>query len=269
MQLNKLFRSLLISALSLGLFFSGPVLAEAPADLDPKEETCSSKDEIAASFGPYMRDLQKAIKQEWKPPRGKESEKLIATFSVSKEGELRNLKLTQESDTEEANLAALEAIENASPFAPLPEGFDKEEVDIEFTFDYNVFKKKQQNSAISNALQKVNFKPYMKKLQKIIKKEWHPPRGTESSVIVTTFTVHNDGSVDHLNIKEEAPLLAANHAALEAIKAAAPLPPLPKDFKGDSVDIEFSFDYNVFYRDENGEKIEVGSTESFRPVPSK
>ena len=33
---------------------------------------------------------------------------------------------------------------------------------------------------------------------------------------------------------------------LDAVKLTAPFRPLPPDFRGDNVDIQFTFDYNVF-----------------------
>ncbi len=39
--------------------------------------------------------------------------------------------------------------------------------------------------------------------------------------------------------------LKTDKAALEAVKLASPFRPLPADFKGESVDVQFIFDYNV------------------------
>ena len=36
-----------------------------------------------------------------------------------------------------------------------------------------------------------------------------------------------------------------DEAALKALELTAPFEPLPKEFKGKSVDIQFTFDYNV------------------------
>ena len=89
-------------------------------------------------FGPYMNELQRRIKQAWRPPRGNESKRVIVTFKINKEGELSNLLIKKSSDFQPSDQAALLAIQNAAPFARLPEGAPNS-VDIEFTFDYNVF----------------------------------------------------------------------------------------------------------------------------------
>ena len=89
-------------------------------------------------FGPYMNELQRRIKRGWRPPRGNESKRVIVTFKINKVGELSNLLLKKGSGFEPADKAALLAVQSAAPFTRLPEGAPTA-VDIEFTFDYNVF----------------------------------------------------------------------------------------------------------------------------------
>lgn len=89
-------------------------------------------------FGPYMEELQRRIKRSWKPPRGNESKRVIVTFMISKAGALSDLNLKVTSGFELADRAALLAVQTAAPFSRLPEGAPPS-VDIEFTFDYNVF----------------------------------------------------------------------------------------------------------------------------------
>jgi len=89
-------------------------------------------------FGPYMNDLQRRIKRAWRPPRGNESKRVIVTFRVGVNGELSNLAIKVGSGFEPSDKAALLAVQAAAPFNRLPEGAPPG-VDIEFTFDYNVF----------------------------------------------------------------------------------------------------------------------------------
>jgi TonB family protein len=89
-------------------------------------------------FGPYMADLQRRIKRAWFPPKGNESKRVVVIFKVHRGGELSNLRLDHSSGVAIADQAALKAVENAAPFRPLPAGAS-DDVDIQFTFDYNVF----------------------------------------------------------------------------------------------------------------------------------
>ncbi len=89
-------------------------------------------------FGPYMADLQRRIKRSWFPPKGQESKRVVVVFKIHGGGELSHLRLEHSSGMSIADQAALKAVENAAPFRPLPNGAP-EDVDIQFTFDYNVF----------------------------------------------------------------------------------------------------------------------------------
>jgi TonB family protein len=89
-------------------------------------------------FGPYMADLQRRIKKHWFPPKGNESKKVVVVFKVHSGGELSALRLDRSSGVAIADNAALKAVEDAAPFRPLPAGAP-DSVDIQFTFDYNVF----------------------------------------------------------------------------------------------------------------------------------
>ncbi len=89
-------------------------------------------------FGPYMADLQRRIKRAWFPPKGQESRRVVVIFKIHSDGSLSHLRLDHTSGMAIADNAALKAVENAAPFRPLPAGAPTD-VDIQFTFDYNVF----------------------------------------------------------------------------------------------------------------------------------
>ena len=90
-------------------------------------------------FGPYMADLQRKIKSAWYPPKGNESKSIQVIFKVHSDGSMSDLRLSKASGMKLADDAALKAISNAAPFRKLPDG-SPPDVDIQFTFDYNVFK---------------------------------------------------------------------------------------------------------------------------------
>jgi len=96
-------------------------------------------DAEAVNFGPYMAELQRRIKRAWFPPHDLMTKRVTVRFNISSNGELSNLKLSRSCGSALADNAALKAVANAAPFPSLPKG-SPNEVDIEFTFDYNVFK---------------------------------------------------------------------------------------------------------------------------------
>ena len=97
-------------------------------------------DAIAApDFGPYMRDLQRRIKMNWDPPKGNESKRVVLLFKIARDGRLLSCTVSKSSGLPEADKAAINAVHLTAPFKPLPANFQGQSVDIQFTFDYNVF----------------------------------------------------------------------------------------------------------------------------------
>lgn len=90
-------------------------------------------------FGPYMRELQRRIKMNWDPPKGNESKRVVLLFKIAKDGRLLSCRVFKSSGLQNADAAALNAVKLAAPFRPLPAEFKGQNIDIQFTFDYNVF----------------------------------------------------------------------------------------------------------------------------------
>ena len=92
-----------------------------------------------ADFGPYMRELQRRIKMNWEPPKGNESKRVVLLFKIARDGRLISHKVYKSSGLPAADRAAMQAVELTAPFKPLPPEYKGDSVDIQFTFDYNVF----------------------------------------------------------------------------------------------------------------------------------
>lgn len=90
-------------------------------------------------FGPYMQELQRRIKLNWNPPKGNESRRIIVLFKIAKSGRMLSCRVIKSSGLLAADQAALRAVELTAPFKPLPVEFKGESIDIQFTFDYNIF----------------------------------------------------------------------------------------------------------------------------------
>lgn len=90
-------------------------------------------------FGPYMRELQRRIKMNWDPPKGNESKRVVLLFKIAKDGRLLSCSVFKSSGLPSADKAAINAVQATAPFRPLPAEFRGSSIDIQFTFDYNVF----------------------------------------------------------------------------------------------------------------------------------
>lgn len=96
-----------------------------------------------------------------------------------------------------------------------------------------------------DAIKQPNWGPYMRDLEQRIKRNWSPPKGDTSKRVIITFTIGRDGRLLSRQVTKSSGSPLADRAALSAIELTAPFRPLPPEFKGTSVPIEFTFDYNV------------------------
>lgn len=92
---------------------------------------------------------------------------------------------------------------------------------------------------------KVDFKPYMTEIERRIKSNWHPPRAGKTRKTTAVFRVLRNGTMENPRIDSESGTAETDAAALAALNASAPFPPLPKGSPR-HVDISFNFDYNVY-----------------------
>lgn len=108
-------------------------------DASQTEQKKASVEE-EADWAPYMRELQRRIKNNWKPPRDPYvSNSVVLMFKISKDGRLLSNSIHKSSGSEKYDKAAVDALIAAAPFRPLPSEYKKESVEIQFTFDYRVF----------------------------------------------------------------------------------------------------------------------------------
>lgn len=129
---------LFLLSCSLSSYATNPTVAPSKDQLNKEKTTQTAKAEADVDFGPYMADMQRRIKRAWFPPRGQESRRVKVAFKIDSTGNLSKIRLEVPSGFEAADKAAIQAVENAAPLRPLPVGAPSI-VDIEFTFDYNVF----------------------------------------------------------------------------------------------------------------------------------
>lgn len=94
-------------------------------------------------FNAYMRDMQRRIKLNWDPPKQEVSKSVTLLYTINKDGSLKKYKVLKSSGDKYLDNAAIKALKDTSPFRPLPKEFEGESVDVQFTFDYNVWEKKQ------------------------------------------------------------------------------------------------------------------------------
>lgn len=96
-----------------------------------------------------------------------------------------------------------------------------------------------------DAIRQPNWGPYMRDLEARIKRNWNPPKGDQSKRVVLLFKIGRDGRLLSIQTVKSSGQPLSDTAAKTAVELTAPFKPLPPEFKGSSIDIEFTFDYNV------------------------
>lgn len=120
------------------------------------------------------------------------------------------------------------------------------EIDCKARLQSSGLKEVDENIYITQDGLILNFNPYMRRMERKIKRAWAPPFSIDSYKIVVIFTLEQTGKVSNLSIKESNAEAFQERAALKAIRKAAPFGRFPKvndSFK--SAEVNFTFDYSL------------------------
>ncbi len=98
--------------------------------------------------------------------------------------------------------------------------------------------------------QGVDFKPYLIRILATVRRNWmsiipESARLGRRGRVVLQFIVSKDGSVPKLVIALPSGADALDRAAVAGVSASTPFPPLPTEFKGREVRLQFAFTYNM------------------------
>lgn len=77
---------------------------------------------------------------------------------------------------------------------------------------------------------------YLDRLLSLIDAQWQRPNMGEVQAVIH-FTIERDGSISDLRVAESSGYNSFDYAALRAVQNAAPFPPLPRGYRGDSLGV--------------------------------
>ncbi|MBK9280909.1 MAG: TonB family protein [Candidatus Obscuribacter sp.] len=90
------------------------------------------------------------------------------------------------------------------------------------------------------AEEKVNFGPFMDRVQKLMKSGWHPPRKDRRLRTMVSFDVHKNGRISGIKLGKASGDADADRVAMAVVRSVR-LPPLPAG--SPEVTIDFVFEY--------------------------
>lgn len=88
-------------------------------------------------WGPYMATVNRQVDQQWQRLNMSVTRRAKVRFRIDRQGQLSNVELLQPSGDPLADQAAIQAIWDAAPFAPLPQSAPEEILIVNFTFTYH------------------------------------------------------------------------------------------------------------------------------------
>ena len=99
--------------------------------------------------------------------------------------------------------------------------------------------------------QGVDFRPYLLQILATVRRNWvavipeSARLGMSRGRVAIQFAIGRDGSVPKLVIATSSGVTSLDRAAVAGISASNPFPPLPTDYLGNDVRLQFQFRYNI------------------------
>ena len=99
-------------------------------------------------------------------------------------------------------------------------------------------------------VQGVDFRPYLTRLLFTVKRNWmsvwpESAKGGRRGKVAIQFSIARDGTVQKVVFASQSGTDALDRAAVAAISMSTPFAPLPSEFRGDRVVLQFNFAYNM------------------------
>jgi len=96
----------------------------------------------------------------------------------------------------------------------------------------------------------VDFRPYLTQILATVRRNWtavmpESVRLGRRGQVAIQFSIARDGKVPKLVIASASGADSLDRAAIAGISASSPFPPLPGEFKGDRIVVQFNFSYNM------------------------
>lgn len=98
----------------------------------------------------------------------------------------------------------------------------------------------------------VDFGPYLARVVMVVRRNWYAvipvtARLGQKGRVAIVFAILKDGSVPELRLVASSGSEPLDRAAIAAIRASNPFPPLPEAFTGENLVLQFIFLYNMGY----------------------
>ena len=90
--------------------------------------------------------------------------------------------------------------------------------------------RKQESVAVASTTGEFQFPPYLAIVRDKVERNWNPPPGAKGAKVKVVFRVLRSGRVGESKLQEASGNFYFDQAAMRAILASSPFPPLPEGF---------------------------------------
>jgi protein TonB len=114
----------------------------APTNQGPQQPVTVTGGSNGFNYPWYVDIIQRLVRQNWYTqevsPSTPTGTKVSITFDISRNGVPSNIRISQRSGYPSLDTSALRAAQRVENFGPLPTGYNKSSVSVEYTFTYNL-----------------------------------------------------------------------------------------------------------------------------------
>lgn len=125
---------------------SKPEEPAAPKTASDETQETISLDTDDKRYVTYAQAIKERIAGQWKYPQEARKKKLegrlVALFSLNRDGDLTRMEITRSSGHEVLDREAERAVQSAAPFPPFPSTITVSRLNINVSFDYTLSQKK-------------------------------------------------------------------------------------------------------------------------------
>jgi TonB family protein len=89
------------------------------------------------------------------------------------------------------------------------------------------------------------YDAFIARMRQKIAAAWQVPGGSAGieRFAIVYFRVHRDGDITHVSVEQPSGVFLFDQSCQRAVIAAAPFPPLPREYVNEYVGVHFSFKY--------------------------
>ncbi len=229
----------------------------------------------------YMENVKKVIYENWHPIRGKVSYSTTVQFKVARNGDISDCRVVKSSGDIDKDSNAIETVNRVGNLSKFPDGLTEQSIDIQFTFDYNVFDNDRNQVYPENTIKNEKFvsnktnepqttytslsditygktleinvknqlpcdiEKYMKYFRGSIAYWWNPTVEKVSRKTVVSLVLSKYGNVRKLEIIDKSGSEKFDKAVLRAINRAMPFKTLPPNYTAKTLNLELIFQSNA------------------------